>query len=83
MDVGGAVGGLELNEGSRILTVAAGKKVLFYDIDTFEKVKEFDIPCTVYSASMHCDRKIFVCGGDDFKLYKYDYESGAEIGECN
>ena len=26
-------------------------------------------------------RKIFVCGGDDFKLYKYNYETGVEIGK--
>ena len=25
--------------------------------------------------------KIFVCGGEDLKLYKYDYETGIEIGE--
>ena len=46
---------------------------------SLDKIKEVDIPCPVNSASLHPDRKIFVCGGDDFKLYKYDYESGAEI----
>ena len=49
---------------------------LFFSLD---KIKEVDIPCPVNSASLHPDKKIFVCGGDDFKLYKYDYESGAEI----
>jgi hypothetical protein len=23
-----------------------------------------------------------VCGGEDLKLYKYDYETGIEIGRC-
>jgi hypothetical protein len=38
------------------------------------------IPTTVYSASMIKDNSIFVCGGEDCKLYKYNYETGAEIG---
>ena len=26
------------------------------------------------------DNSIFVCGGEDLKLYKYNYETGTEIG---
>ncbi len=54
---------------------------LYYNvlIISFEKIKEFEIPCPVYSASLHPDRKIFVCGGEDFKLYKFDFETGTEI----
>ena len=38
------------------------------------------IPTTVFSASLIKDNSIFVCGGDDLKLYKYNYETGTEIG---
>jgi len=82
IELGVTVGGLELARvGDRkgVLTVAAGRKVMFFDAKSLDKIKEVDIPCPVNSASLHPDRKIFVCGGDDFKLYKYDYESGAEI----
>ena len=27
------------------------------------------------------DNSIFVCGGEDLKLYKYNYETGTEIGK--
>lgn len=37
------------------------------------------IPTTVFSASLIKDNSIFVCGGDDLKLYKYNYETGTEI----
>ena len=44
-------------------------------------MKEVKIPCAVYSASLLKENKIFVCGGEDLKLYKYNYETGEEIGE--
>jgi hypothetical protein len=31
-------------------------------------------------ASINPAKTIFVCGGDDFKMYKMDYKTGAEIG---
>merc|ERR1712226_338873 len=43
------------------------------------KMKEVKIPCAVYSASLLKENKIFVCGGEDLKLYKYNYETGEEI----
>ena len=39
------------------------------------------IPSPVYSASLIKDNSIFVCGGEDLKLYKYNYELGIEIGK--
>jgi hypothetical protein len=35
----------------------------------------------VYSASLLLSNKIFICGGEDFKLYKYNFETGTEIGK--
>lgn len=45
------------------------------------KIKEFAVPTQVNSASLHPDCNMFVCGGEDFKMYKFDYNTGAELGE--
>ncbi len=41
-----------------------------------------EIPCPVYSASLLKEKSIFVCGGEDLKLYKFDYDTGKEIGKA-
>lgn len=46
-----------------------------------EKIKEVEVPCQVFSASLLKEQNIFVCGGEDLKLYKFNYETGIEIGE--
>lgn len=46
-----------------------------------EKMKEFEAPTQVNSSSLHPDKDVFVSGGEDFKMYKFDYITGAEIGE--
>ncbi len=38
-----------------------------------------DVPCPVYSASLLKEKNIFVCGGEDLKLYKFDFDTGKEI----
>jgi len=73
------IGGMEMTKDGEILTVAAGSKVIFLDAVRFEKIKEVNIPCPTYTASLHQDKEIFVCGGEDLKLYKFDYQTGIEI----
>jgi len=73
------IGGVELSRDGETITVAHGQTVTFCDAKTFEKTKEVNVPCTVYSASLLKENKIFVCGGEDLKLYKYNYETGEEI----
>lgn len=73
------IGGMEMSSCGNVLTVAAGRKVFFLDAHTLERQREVSIPCPVYSASLHQNKEIFVCGGEDLKLYKYDYETGIEI----
>ena len=46
-----------------------------------EPIKSFVAPTPIFSASLHPSKSCFVAGGDDFKLYKFDYEDGKEIGE--
>merc|ERR1711997_1019386 len=73
------IGGLELSKEGDIITLAAGHKVIFLDANRFEKIKEVNIPSPTYTASLHQDREIFVCGGEDLKLYKFDFQTGLEI----
>lgn len=46
-----------------------------------EPIKSFEAPATINSASLHPEKEFLVAGGEDFKLYKYDYNSGEELGE--
>ena len=49
---------------------------------SFEKIKTFSVPLC-YSATLHPSGKWLVTGGDDFKLYKFDYEEEKEVGELS
>lgn len=60
--------------GTLCLAVPAGR---------FEKVKEFKVPNQVNSASLLPDKSVFVCGGEDFKMYKFEYETGTELGKSS
>lgn len=70
---------LELSSDGNIITVAHGSSVSFWETETMKKLKEITVPTLVATASLHPDKNIFVCGGDDFKMYKYDYITGNEI----
>ena len=48
---------------------------------SLKKIREFTVPTQVNSASLHPDKTIFVCGGEDLKMYKFDYTTGTEIGK--
>eukprot|EP00731_Ephydatia_muelleri_P029798 Em0021g321a len=37
------------------------------------------MPMSMYSASLHPSKSCFVAGGEDFKLYKFDFEDGKEL----
>lgn len=54
---------------------------LIFKFIRLTKIKEFAVPTQVNSASLHPDCSMFVCGGEDFKMYKFDYDTGAELGE--
>lgn len=47
---------------------------------SLEQIKSFEAPATINSASLHPAKECLVAGGEDFKLYKYDYNSGEELG---
>lgn len=74
---------LEVSRDGTTLTVAHGSKVTFLDSESLEKTAEVTVPTKCYSASLHPDKSVFVCGGEDLKVYKFDYSSGEEIGKNN
>ena len=49
-------------------------------MDSMTMIKEFKVPTQVLSSTLHPDKSVFVCGGEDFKMYKYDFHNGNEIG---
>lgn len=40
-----------------------------------------EAPAPINSASLHPEKDFFVAGGEDFKLYKFDYSTKEELGE--
>lgn len=40
-----------------------------------------EAPAPISSASLHPEKDFFVAGGEDFKLYKFDYSTKEELGE--
>lgn len=72
---------LEISRDNHVLTITHGSTISFWEIDTLKKLKEVKVPTNVASASLHPDKHVFVCGGEDFKMYKFDYITGNEIGK--
>lgn len=79
VDFGGNPNSLEVSKDGSVMTVTYSNHVIFLDSETLSKIREFSIPSTVNSASLHPDKSIFVAGGDDLKVYKFDYTTGTEI----
>ncbi|XP_040573071.1 serine-threonine kinase receptor-associated protein [Lepeophtheirus salmonis] len=75
---GEAIGGIELARAGNLLTIAHGNNVSFYDIQKMEIVKKVTTPTVVYSASYLPQKNTFVAAGEDFIIYKYNYETGEE-----
>lgn len=48
---------------------------------SLELIKTVEAPAPINSASLHPEKDFFVAGGEDFKLYKFDYSTKEELGE--
>lgn len=81
IDFDTTVNSIELSRDGNVLTVTNGFNVTFFETETLKKLKEITVPTRLSSASLHPDKMVFVCGGEDFKMYKYDYLTGNEIGK--
>jgi len=79
LEVSAAVADIELSRDGQLLMAAFGNTVAFWDTATFEKLQEYEIASQVNSASLHPEKHSFVCGGEDFKMYKFDFATGMEL----
>ncbi|KAK2107395.1 hypothetical protein P7K49_016909 [Saguinus oedipus] len=60
-------------------TMTEAKSLNFNIAVSLDPIKPFEAPATINSASLHPEKEFLVAGGEDFKLCKYDYNSGEEI----
>jgi serine-threonine kinase receptor-associated protein len=72
---------IEISSDEQMLILTQGDCVELYDANTFEKMSSFKIPSLVSAASIHPDKSVFVCGSENFTLYKYDVKTGVELGK--
>lgn len=72
---------IELSRDGQWLILTTGTCVEIYDAGSLDLLKKFVVPSKVSAASIHPDKSVFVCGSEDFTLYKYSIETGAELGE--
>lgn len=72
---------MELSQIKSVLTISYSNKVSFWDINTMQLIKEYEMPTQILSASMHPNNLVFICGGEDFKMYKCNFLTGEELGK--
>ena len=68
-----------------ILTVAAGNKVTFFDMDSGKLIHSYTMPIHFREeggASLHPSGKKFIAGGSDLWVRVFDFDTGEEL-ECH
>lgn len=76
-----AVSDIELSEDEEVLLVTHGKTLVLLNAETLQVIKSGLMPTSFYSACMHPQKKYIVGGGEDFKLYKLNFDTFDEIGK--
>ncbi|XP_062338881.1 serine-threonine kinase receptor-associated protein isoform X2 [Osmerus eperlanus] len=76
-----SVSSMEYIPDGEVLVITYGKTIAFYNALSLDLIKTVDAPASIHSASLHPDKEFFVAGGDDFKLYKFDYSTKEELGK--
>ncbi|KTG42132.1 hypothetical protein cypCar_00004371, partial [Cyprinus carpio] len=74
-----SVSSMEYIPDGEVLVITYGRTIAFYKAHSLDLIKTVDAPASIHSASLHPDKDFFVAGGDDFKLYKYDYTTKEEM----
>ena len=74
---------IELSRDGELLILAHGSLVELYDSSNLTKLNSFTIPTPVSAASIHPNKSVFVCAGENFTLYKYSISNGVELGMLN
>ena len=54
-----------------------------FDLNSLNKLQSFEMPSEMNTASFHPTAREFVCGGLDFRIYKYNFETGVELGKLS
>ncbi|KAH8299692.1 hypothetical protein KR044_004634, partial [Drosophila immigrans] len=67
---------LELCGDGRTVTIAYGHRIVFLDVDRFEVLGHYTLPARLLCASLHPEKKTFVCAGSNSVVYKCDYATG-------
>lgn len=62
-----------------IITAVVHSNVIFFNNIAEMPIKQYTLPTKLNTACLHNDLKTFVAGGEDLKMYKYDYETGEEL----
>lgn len=71
--------GIEVSPDKSVLSICSGTNVTYFDLNSMNKIAEFQVPTQVYTATLHPDKNVFVCGGEDFVIYKYDFKTGEQL----
>lgn len=79
LELSASASGMELSADGSMLTVTCGNKVAFYSTEDLHEIKSVVLPATLYSASLHHNQSVFICGGEDLKMYKYDFNDLTEL----
>ncbi|KAM3909950.1 serine-threonine kinase receptor-associated protein-like [Leptodactylus fuscus] len=74
-----SVSSMEYVPDGETLLITYGRTIALYNTTSLELIKSFEAPAPINSASLHPEKECLVAGGDDFKLYKYDYATGEEL----
>jgi len=70
--------GMQLTRDKTILCVASGDQAIFYDTESLKEMKRFSMSTDINSVALHPNMSCFAAGGQDFLMYKYDYNTGLE-----
>lgn len=70
---------LELSRDGEWIVLAHGTFVDIYRVADMEKLNSFNLNTPVSAASIHPNKSVFVCGGENFTLYKYNIADGKEL----
>ncbi|KAJ3612061.1 hypothetical protein NHX12_020338 [Muraenolepis orangiensis] len=74
-----SVSNMEYLADGDVVLITYGKTIAFYNAHSLDLIKTVDTPANIHSASLHPEKEFVVAGGDDFKIYKYDYGTMEEL----
>ena len=67
----------------RMLTIESYSSIVIFVVFhcSLSKLQSFEMPSEMNTATFHPTAREFVCGGLDFRIYKYNFETGVELGK--